>query len=820
MSFTVARPTFLDAPQQQEKQPGFMEMLGAGLGQGIAGGIQQQVKQSALNKVLEQAQPGMTPMDVFKLGSQLPEEQQKPFYQAYQDREAAVKKKQHSTYQKNAMNFVSQNIKPEMSSLEKFQIISQLPPEQQAYGFDALDRLGKAEKIEAETGKIRGEIKDKESEGKALDRQIMRLAGQDKRIIGEESNGLEKEDKAALFEDLKNYSPEEKKQIIEDMRVQRKEQQDENKIALVETKDFRKGVKEDYKNYRSTKMHLDRMEQLNEKGDLNTPVMAKLMDKINIPAFLSPDSQEFDKLSKDMMKDIKSFFGARINQFEVQNFLKTIPTLTQSKEGRARVINNLKSLVEAQNIRYNTYKEIMKGRKYPPLDLEDMVNERSEEKLDQIAEDFKSKISSPEEQQERPLQVKKKPEEVQPLNEDKKTLLGSIKESFTPGGEEELGTARGVRDVTRAGSRVAETIAGFPGDVVQLGNSLLPKKEGNIFVESMKDTLGVVGSVLPTSEQLKKFSEFITGGYTSPKSKTESIADEIVSDAASLGSGGAGIAKSLGVASIGTAAKYGTGLLTENKGKQEAAKVGTMVLASLINPKRSAGFVKSLYDDAKTILPEKASVATRPIKNSLKEFNTSMAKGGVQPTQFNLAKKASKDMEGILKGKNVNVENLLQAKVNLNTELSRVWDKAERKELMKVKKIIDDGIASYGSKNPEFIKKYKTADSAYGALQNSKKMMNSLKKVSNKYKLGPTSALAEAGLLYSGGGIGPAVAGGIGYGSLKLGEAASRFAKDPSWRRYYIQTMNSALKDNIPQTAKNLSKLNKKTEELNKGKKQ
>ena len=168
---------------------------------------------------------------------------------------------------------------------------------------------------------------------------------------------------------------------------------EERKLGLEATKNFRERVSEDYDASRENLMRLKRMEYLNKNNELTSPGVATTLDKLGLPIGIlnNPDSEEFDKLSKDQLKSIRTYFGARINQVEVENFLKTIPTLMNSKEGRNRVIDNLKILAEAKTATYKEYRDFRKTLKRGealPEDLEDIVKDRTEKRLDKLAEDF------------------------------------------------------------------------------------------------------------------------------------------------------------------------------------------------------------------------------------------------------------------------------------------------------------------------------------------------------------------------------------------------------------------------------------------------
>jgi len=159
-----------------------------------------------------------------------------------------------------------------------------------------------------------------------------------------------------------------------------------------ETKETRKDILNQAKASRENDMRLDRMEQLNESGKLVSGLYNDMLKTfgIDFAALKNPESQEFEKLSTDMLRNAREIFGSRISNLEVSTFLKTIPTLSQTAEGRKRVIRNLKLLNKGAGIRLNEMKKIMKENKgVPPYDLAEQIEERIGPQLDDITEEFK-----------------------------------------------------------------------------------------------------------------------------------------------------------------------------------------------------------------------------------------------------------------------------------------------------------------------------------------------------------------------------------------------------------------------------------------------
>jgi len=178
------------------------------------------------------------------------------------------------------------------------------------------------------------------------------------------------------------------------------------KFVATEQREIDKGTQKFYdttlssaKDARENDMRLNRMKQLNNKGNLTPSLFSSLLDTaskgifgvgLNLKWLQSPDSQEFDKLSKDFLKNAKSIFGARVTQQEIQMFLETVPTLSQTPEARSRLIRNMKLMNEASKIKKKAMEEAidMNGGERPK-NLELIVDKKVASKLDALSEAFK-----------------------------------------------------------------------------------------------------------------------------------------------------------------------------------------------------------------------------------------------------------------------------------------------------------------------------------------------------------------------------------------------------------------------------------------------
>jgi len=95
---------------------------------------------------------------------------------------------------------------------------------------------------------------------------------------------------------------------------------------------------------------LDRLDELfKEKEKFPSSFTAALFTKegaLNDIAYsqLTPEAQESVKLIIDMTSGIKDTYGARVTNFDLQTYLRKLPSLLNTPEGKERIIRDLKSI--------------------------------------------------------------------------------------------------------------------------------------------------------------------------------------------------------------------------------------------------------------------------------------------------------------------------------------------------------------------------------------------------------------------------------------------------------------------------------------------
>ncbi len=154
------------------------------------------------------------------------------------------------------------------------------------------------------------------------------------------------------------------------------------------------------KNRRSNEINkaIGRMETYNESGKLSSPLSAALVKLIGAKGYgpdlsflLTKESQDFDKIATGFLKYAKDYFGSRITEGEVNTYLKSVPSLVNSKDGRRLIIDQWKQLLEADKINHDAVQDIIRenGGKIPS-NIEDIASQRTQPQMDRLYEKFTS----------------------------------------------------------------------------------------------------------------------------------------------------------------------------------------------------------------------------------------------------------------------------------------------------------------------------------------------------------------------------------------------------------------------------------------------
>jgi len=390
----------------------------------------------------------------------------------------------------------------------------------------------------------------------------------------------------------------------------------------------------------------------------------------------------------------------------------------------------------------------------------------------------------------------------------------------------------GLRHGTRIGSRVGETVIGFPGDIVNFSKYIseklpdspeaLKEKEPNFVKRAGRRAL----EWLPTSSELKDMSSYLTSGFTDPQGVMEEFGDEVASMATSLlipskdPTKFKSFLKALGTA---TAAKGSSGTLKAlgaGETAQNTAEIGTLLLTGLMGKKTADAFVADKYKTARGKIPAGTMVNTNKFAGELSRLEQELAKG-VSTNTKDAVKSATAELRAKASGGAMPMDEIVESYHNINERLSskKLFDElntTERKALKhrydKLKDIIRGQISEYGKSNPDFFNEWTEANAAFKTIADSKKVSNFLQS-----KLGRIPKYLSGSLAYELFTGHPVAAAGLAGAAapVKMGELLYRISKDPSLRKHYLNVIKEAGNENLPAVIKSLSAIHNKNLDLN-----
>jgi hypothetical protein len=428
-----------------------------------------------------------------------------------------------------------------------------------------------------------------------------------------------------------------------------------------------------------------------------------------------------------------------------------------------------------------------------------------------------------------------------------------LEKPLTDQGESLLGLLG--RTGARTAARVLEAVAGLPGDIasgaLNLANYGISKVTGqqgplpsrasidlpSLFPFPMGIAANVGGKALesitgqptptqipiPTSEDIKQHvTEPLTGEYLKPQGDMEKFYDDIIGDAATIFmpvKGKLPFAKAtlgaLGKATAGNVAQWAAEKVSDSPIVGVAAKMGAMALAGTFGGRKELSTVKDKsYKEAFSKIPEGAKFDLSPEKARIDRLVKTISKGDRPDRDFLIDRLSSFGNISDKKGK-AGIQEAITLKQDWNKHLADPGMSKSTRDIMKqAVGTVNKGISRYGVDNPSFYQPYKMGEELTGALNGSNYVQKFLDKFPSLQNSVKNPLLQK--IFYGGLGYGaiksmsiPQIAVGTGtamgaYHSAKMYQLLS---KSPVARRYYKDVVQSAFKNDVKATARNLSKL-------------
>lgn len=159
-------------------------------------------------------------------------------------------------------------------------------------------------------------------------------------------------------------------------------------------KEFINDTTRTYKAFETeTKPRLMQMQKIVSDEELISPTSNVFLEALGIPlgALEDPSSELYNKVSLDLLKGLPETYGNKIMKVEVDNFLKTIPSLMNSASGRRMIASNMLKLGEMKEVYYNEMRRQQKQAEEKgqyPRDFQQEVFDHVRPQIDRINNEF------------------------------------------------------------------------------------------------------------------------------------------------------------------------------------------------------------------------------------------------------------------------------------------------------------------------------------------------------------------------------------------------------------------------------------------------
>jgi len=411
--------------------------------------------------------------------------------------------------------------------------------------------------------------------------------------------------------------------------------------------------------------------------------------------------------------------------------------------------------------------------------------------------------------------------------------------------EEETSEEKMRRQATQYTSRGVERVGGFLGDIQNfLGDLVISSYENagltGYIPEKRRDApewlkRGVGKSEYsqkqyPTSSDVRKISEGVSEGYTTPRSKEEEYIGNVVGDVVSTfmpgGSTKKSISNNLLVPLGANLVEKGIEQFSDDPKAATFGKIGSWFLLGNMANANAKKYAGQLRKEAEGMLPANAQYNPQTVLNNLTPVVEKYLANA--PTQ----KAAQGQVLGLVKdiknGK-TSIQDLMQRITQINSEIDsgggfeipQAAKKGVRRDSIKnlndVKSKLYETIQQETQDIPGFFDRYKNSQDAFAGIAKSNRFLDFAKKHYGKFASAGLAALMGGTYLGHPGFTLAAVP--SLFALHKAGQVLYRISTNKNLGKHYLEAMKAASIGNAPAFIQNISKLDEELADREKKKK-
>lgn len=172
-------------------------------------------------------------------------------------------------------------------------------------------------------------------------------------------------------------------------------EKESDKIEAKRSADYADKIVREYDAAETAETRLNQMKIAAKSGQLPTPLLVKSMDFLGMPlsVYANPLAESYEKLVNENIKNLSNYFPGQIRVAEIESYMKTIPTLYNSDEGKKIIVENQLLENQIKKAEYKAYTDLLsenKGKRPPHLDVK--IKERTRGVRQEVAEKMKENM--------------------------------------------------------------------------------------------------------------------------------------------------------------------------------------------------------------------------------------------------------------------------------------------------------------------------------------------------------------------------------------------------------------------------------------------
>ena len=387
------------------------------------------------------------------------------------------------------------------------------------------------------------------------------------------------------------------------------------------------------------------------------------------------------------------------------------------------------------------------------------------------------------------------------------------------------------RHLARLTSRGLEQILGAPGNLRDLAYAVkdiykekgfLPNVKGinKLKMPDLKEpeafkkleeaipiakTVSTLLGYLPTSKDIKKFSEEKSQGFTSPKNNIEKIGDEVFENLVSNalpGQGPRNVYRNIAAPIAGVLGKEGVKYLGGGEKSQALTQLGLNIAVPLMAG-NAPQLNRDIWNDVRRNVPN-VNINTNTMLQRAQDLRARIQRGLGSRSENQATTTLDRLIEKLERGQ-ISADELMASNISLNEIVGDPELFGRGGHLFEeMRGIIRDGMEQVGQHAPEWYQNWQRANEVHGAIANSNYIANTIRNHSEPLVSEGARALFHAaahGTAKAAGTLPPI------YLIYKGTQVLNRMASSPNLMQYYTNVLTNALRGNVANAAANLEKL-------------